>query len=281
MDRTGPGGAGMKGKTAVWTALLAVSLAAGACAGEAETDRPGGEIVLAVEQWPECLNPVTSCANASWLNWAVLVHLQPSLMEFDADNTLRASPVLLEAPTMDNGGAAVNEDGTFTVVYRLNPEARWSDGTAITSADVRFTWRAHLDTEGSLRTVGYDLITEVDDSRPQTAVVTFAKLYAPWRYMFQGLLPAHAFDGDTDISGYWNDAIPVSGGPWLQESWSEGPPGADAQRGLLGSRAHPLGGPGGDGSPRGHRLGGGGPAGRRGDGRPAAALPRRRGTPGR
>ena len=211
----------MKGKTAAWAALLAVSLAAGACADEAETDRPGGEIVLAVEQWPECLNPVTSCANASWLSWAVLVHLQPSLMEFDAENTLRASPVLLEAPTMDNGGAAVNEDGTFTVVYRLNPDARWSDGTAITSADVRFTWRARLDTEGSLRTVGYDLITEVDDSDPHTAAVTFAKPYAPWRYMFQGLLPAHAFDGNTDISGYWNEAIPVSGGPWLQESWSE------------------------------------------------------------
>lgn len=210
----------MKGKAAVWAVLAALALGGAACAEEEGPDRPGGEIVLAVEQWPECLNPITSCANASWLDWSVLVHLQPSLMEFDAANGLRASPVLLEAPTADNGGATVNEDGTFTVVYRLNPDARWSDGTAITSADVRFTWRARLDTEGSLRTVGYDLITEVDDSDPHTAAVTFAQPYAPWRYMFRGLLPAHAFDGNTDISDYWNDSIPVSGGPWLQESWS-------------------------------------------------------------
>ncbi|MCY4664797.1 MAG: ABC transporter substrate-binding protein [Acidimicrobiaceae bacterium] len=36
-----------------------------------------------------------------------------------------------------------------------------------------------------------------------------------------GILPAHAFDGETDISSHWNDSIPISGGPWLQESWSQ------------------------------------------------------------
>ena len=72
----------------------------------------------------------------------MLVHVQPSLMEFDEGNNLRASPVLMEAPTVDNGGAVLNDDGTLIVTYRLNPEARWSDGTPITSTDVWFTWRA-------------------------------------------------------------------------------------------------------------------------------------------
>ena len=26
---------------------------------------------------------------------------------------------------------------------------------------------------------------------------------------FGGILPAHAFEGETDISGYWNDLIPL------------------------------------------------------------------------
>ena len=207
-----------RGRKAVLGVMLTAALAAGSCSTE---DPGGGEIVLAVEQWPECLNPITSCANASWLSWAVLVHLQPGLMEFDADNSLRASPVLTEAPTTDNGGVTVNDDGTFTVTYRLDPDARWSDDTPITSTDVWFTWRATLDTRGSLRTVGYDLITGVDAADPRTAVVTFSKPYAPWRYMFQGLLPAHAFDGETDIADHWNDSIPISGGPWRQESWSQ------------------------------------------------------------
>ena len=187
----------------------------------APSDRPGGEIVLAVEQWPECLNPLTSCANASWLIWSVLVHVLPPLMEFDEQNSLRASPVLVEAPTVDNGGAVLNDDGTLTVTYQLNPEARWSDGTPITSTDVWFTWRAKMDTEGSLNTIGYELITDVDHTDPSTAVVTFSEAYAPWRYLFDGILPAHAFDGETDISAHWNEEITVSGGPWRQQSWSQ------------------------------------------------------------
>ena len=189
--------------------------------GAAEApERPGGEIVLAVEQWPECLNPLTSCANATWLIWSVLVHVLPGLMEFDINNNIGASPVLAEAPTVDNGGAVLNDDGTLTITYRLNGEARWSDGTPITSTDVWFTWRARIDTEGSLNTIGYDLITDVGHDDPQTAVVTFSEPYAPWRYLFGTILPAHAFDGETDISSHWNDSIPISGGPWLQDSWS-------------------------------------------------------------
>ena len=26
-----------------------------------------GQIVIGAEQWPECLNPVTECANSSWM----------------------------------------------------------------------------------------------------------------------------------------------------------------------------------------------------------------------
>jgi len=190
-------------------------------AAEPAAGRPGGEIVLAVEQWPECLNPLTSCANASWLGWSVLVHLQAGLMEYDEGNNLGASPVIVEAPSPDNGGVETRPDGGFTVTYRLDPDARWSDGTPITSTDVWFTWRAVLDTEGSLNTIGYDLITDVGHDDPHTAVIAFSEPYAPWRQLFGGLLPAHGFDGETEISGHWNDSIPISAGPWRQESWSQ------------------------------------------------------------
>ena len=58
-------------------------------------ERSGGELILAVEQWPECLNPVTSCANSTWMIWSVATHLVPSLMELDPDNAYRPSPTLL------------------------------------------------------------------------------------------------------------------------------------------------------------------------------------------
>ncbi len=185
------------------------------------TDASGGELVLAVEQWPECLNPITSCANASWLNWSVTTHVLPSLMELDVDNAYQPSPTLLEEPTVGNGGLMVAGDGTFTVTYRLNPDAVWSDGTPFTSTDVWFTWRARLDTEGSLSTIGYDLITDVATADPKVAVVTFSEPFAPWRDLFDPILPAHALGPDTNIAGQWNESIPISGGPWLSQSWSQ------------------------------------------------------------
>jgi len=184
-------------------------------------ERSGGELILAVEQWPECLNPVTSCANSTWMIWSVATHLFPSLMELDPGNSYRPSPTLLEEPTTENGGLAVGDDGAFTLTYRLNPDAVWSDGTPFTSTDVWFTWRARLDTDGTLSTIGYELISDIDASDPHTAVVTFPEPYAPWRDLFGLVLPAHALGPDTNIAGKWNDRIPVSGGPWLQQSWSQ------------------------------------------------------------
>ena len=192
---------------------------------ESGTDEPGeatgGELILAVEQWPECLNPVTSCANASWTLWSVNTHILPRLMELDLQNNYRVSPTLLEEPTTANGGLQVADDGTFTLTYRLNPDAVWSDGTPMTSTDVWYTWRARLDTAGTLNTVGYQLITDVNTDDPQVAVVTFSEPYAPWRDLFDPVLPAHHLGPDTNIADRWNDSIPISGGPWLQQSWSQ------------------------------------------------------------
>ena len=183
-------------------------------------DTGGGTLVLAVEQWPQCLNPVTSCANAAWTLWSTLVHVLPRLMELDTRNTYGASSLIVEAPSIDNGGLITSDDGTFTLTYQLNPEASWSDGTPITSTDVWFTWRAALDTTGSLSAPGYDFITDIDHSDPHTAVITFSEPYAPWQTLFDIVVPAHELGPDTDIADKWNDEITISGGPWIQQSWS-------------------------------------------------------------
>ncbi len=60
-------------------------------------------------------------------------------MELDTQNNYVASSLLTEAPGIDNGGLVTDDDGTFTLTYRLNPDAAWSDGTPITSTDVWFT----------------------------------------------------------------------------------------------------------------------------------------------
>ncbi len=188
---------------------------------EPADDQAGGSAVFAAEQWPDCLNPVTSCANASWLTWSVIHHILPKLMEVDADGNYRASPVLAEAPSLDNG--LITED-PFTITFPIREDAVWNDGTPITSEDVRFTWRAIMDSTGTLSTTGYELITDIDTSDPKTAVVTFDKNYAPWADLFGGgtqfLLKADEFTS-TDTADVMLDSIEFSGAPWILESWDD------------------------------------------------------------
>lgn len=180
----------------------------------------GGDVVFAAEQWPDCLNPITSCANASWLVWSVSAHILPRLMELDVDGNYQASPVIEEAPSLENGLITTDP---FTVTYHIRDDAVWDDGTPITSDDVRFTWRAILDTTGTLSTSGVDLITDVDASDPKTAVLTFSEPYAPWADLFGGgtgfLLKSDEFGAGTDLADEMLDSISWSGGPWLLRSW--------------------------------------------------------------
>jgi len=117
-------------------ALTAVAgLVAVACGGTKSASGPsasptrgptrGGSIVLGAEQWPECLNPITSCSSATWTWYSVLEQVLPYAMVLDLNGNFVASPLLTEAPTLDNGGITQNP---FTITYHLNPNANWSDG---------------------------------------------------------------------------------------------------------------------------------------------------------
>jgi len=183
----------------------------------------GGEIVLGAEQWPECVNPITQCANSSWTHWAIDAHVLPKLMELDPEGNYNPSPVLDGEPELSGEGTD-NGSGPFTITYRLNPDAVWDDGTPITSEDVRFTWQAYMGTAGAVSLAGWDQIEDVDASDPQTAVVTFKQPYAAWGENWGGnanyLLKADAFDGRTDLSNEMISDLPFSGGPWVLESFS-------------------------------------------------------------
>jgi peptide/nickel transport system substrate-binding protein len=200
--------------------LVAVALLA-ACGSEAPVGREGGEIVVAAEQWPECLNPITTCANASWLHWSVLQHILPKAMTFDKDSNFVASPLITEAPTLENEG--LTED-PFSVTYKINEDAVWDDGSPITSADFEFTWQSQLKSKGSLTTAGFDKIESIDTSEPKTAVIKFKEPYADWWDLFGGnttfVIKKGAFKS-PDVSAQMKSMIDFSGGPWKLQSWDK------------------------------------------------------------
>ena len=193
--------------------------------GGSSSGTPTGSIVLGAEQWPSCLNPITQCANSSWLQWLVPIHVLPRLAELDEKNNFVASPLLTELPSIDNGGVK-GSGKTYTVTYHLNPAAKWSpDGTPITSEDVKFSWQAVLKSTGSVTTVGYDKISSIETPDPQTAVVHFTETYNDWPDVLGGfsgvILEKAKFPAGPNLGKAMNTAINFSGGPWTLQSFTK------------------------------------------------------------
>jgi peptide/nickel transport system substrate-binding protein len=220
--------------------LSVVGIVAAACGGKAKTPsssgsaiqpsasaiQQGGDIVVGAEQWPECINPITSCSSATWFWYSVGENVLPYAMVLDLNGNFVASPVLTEAPTLDNGGITQNP---FTVSFKIADNAVWADGTPMTSADFEFTWKAILNTKGTYTTTGYSSIESIDTTDPKTAVLKFSDVFVDWPDLFggvyQGFFEKAAFpnaDADKpDLSKEMQDSIPFSGGPWVLDSWSQ------------------------------------------------------------
>ncbi len=218
------------GKVALVCTILLVAAACGGGGGgggggnAAGQPKQGGSIVIGAEQWPECLNPITSCAQASWLPWTTWFYTMPRLMQVDTKGNYLASDLLSETPTEQNGGIQTNP---FRVTYKLRPEAVWDDGSQITSEDVKYTWDVIMKTTGTISTSGYDQIKSIDTPDPKTAVITFKAPYAAWGDLFGStningvVLKKAAFNGKVDLKSEMQTSYPFSGGPWILKSWSK------------------------------------------------------------
>ena len=128
--------------------------------------------------------------------------------------------------TTSAGGATTTTSGdntgkAMTITIKLNPKAVWDDGSPITSKDLECTWKANLKTPGSLSTVGWDKIDSIDTTAPETAVVKFKEVYAPYKNLFNFIIKAAAIKNCEDVSADMQDSIPFSGREWKQESFSK------------------------------------------------------------
>jgi len=223
----------------VFSIFAVIALLAAACSkssttssgsggGASTAPHKGGSIIFGAEQWADCLNPILSCGSASWAYYTVFEQVLPRAMYVDLEGNFVASPLLTETPTTDNGGIVV-QGKKFTVTFHIEPKAVWSDGTPITSEDFDFTWKAIMNTTGSLSKAGYDEITSIDTSDPQTVVIEFASIYADWWDLFGGItgyvLEQAAFpDADPskpDLQNEMKEMISFSAGPWILKSWTK------------------------------------------------------------
>jgi peptide/nickel transport system substrate-binding protein len=180
----------------------------------------GGTLVLGLEQEPDCLDWIGSCAGNTYGYWAANVTTMPRAFSVESSGDGWAY-----VPTnVLAGEPALNTSAKQTVTYKINPKAVWSDGQAITSHDFKYTWDQIAHGQDIYDQTGYTEIASVDDSDPHVAVVTFSSTVADWKSLFggnYGLLPAHLLEG-KDRAKLMADGYAWSGGPWKIESWQKG-----------------------------------------------------------
>jgi peptide/nickel transport system substrate-binding protein len=126
-----------------------------------------------------------------------------------------------------------------TIVYKIRPEAVWSDGTPITADDLVFQWKTMNGKDCAECTpaqkAGFDQIQSLTGSDGgKTATLVFGTPYADWKNLFASgtpLYPAHiaAQQGDLNTPGglaaawkWFGATVPTySGGPYQVSDWQD------------------------------------------------------------
>lgn len=151
-------------------ALLLGAIASTTMAPMAMAERGSdGNVNIIYWQAPSILNPFLSGGTKDGDASAII--LEP-LARYNQDGEL--VPFLTtEIPTVSNGG--VSEDLT-QITWKIAPGIKWSDGSAFTSADVKFTADYCMHPEGGCaQLTKFDGVKSVETPDDMTVVVTFDK----------------------------------------------------------------------------------------------------------
>ncbi len=208
--------------------LLAVAISSCTKAGNVTSGRHPwtvpGLLRVAVTEEPKNLNPLLA-------GTTIEIFIDRLMFEplLSADPRGNPVPMLAESvPTQDNGG--VSRDG-LTIVYHLRRDARWSDGTAVSTRDVLWSWQAIENTRNNVVSRhGYDDIRAIDTPNSHTAIVHLKRPFSPFVNTFfaesdqaYDILPAHVLARYPDINQIpFNERPSIGDGPFRFVSWQRG-----------------------------------------------------------
>jgi peptide/nickel transport system substrate-binding protein len=193
--------------------LIGASLLACGCARKPDPDQRRLTIGTRVE--PRTLNPI-AITGAEAHDMAALVFLK--LMDEQSDFRTFA-PQLAESWSFSDDG--------LDVTFVLRADAKWSDGTAVTADDVRFTWEVQTDTTVAWPSAGIkSKIRDVEVIDPRTVVFHFSE-----RYLYQlmdandgVILPKHALARvpRAQLKEAPFGRSPIGNGPYRVARWETG-----------------------------------------------------------
>lgn len=178
----------------------------------------GNTITVGAPQEPSILNPYITGGDQAVTSDVTNGVLQ-QLMQVTPDlSNLNESfqPVLLEETP-----EVVSED-PFVLEMRLREGITFSDGEALTSDDVRFTYETVMNPDWDIISrEGWELVENFETPDERTVRLTFSEPYAPWRIMMtSAILPRHVYEGENFNEVANNDI--TGSGPFVIEEWNKG-----------------------------------------------------------
>ncbi|MEU7148345.1 ABC transporter substrate-binding protein [Streptomyces sp. NPDC039022] len=181
--------------------------------------RQGGTLRWAVDAAPGTLNAFQARADAATRR--VTDAVLPRLFTLDERGRPQRNPDFLDAADV------TDREPRQTVVYKINPKARWSDGRAVGADDFAAQWKALNGKDNaywSARNAGYDRIEKVGRGGGAHEVeVTFTKPYADWKSLFTPLYPKSVTGDARAFNDGAREQLKAVAGPFtVRERDSEG-----------------------------------------------------------
>src|SRR5215475_6485235 len=168
------------------------SLGYAKCASQPDTcntgpRKDGGTIVVALGKFPSTWNTNSSDGNVLETAYQEALIL-PGTFIFQPSGKIQYNTDLLTSEPQ------LTSTNPQTIVYHLNPNAKWNNGTPVSADDFVYAWQTfngHDKKIPIVQSTGYDQIQSVTPSdNGETVTVVFSKPYPDWRGLFSGLLPA-------------------------------------------------------------------------------------------
>jgi len=184
------------------------------------TAKQGGTATWTIEKTMDNWNALS--ANGNTFDYVQVINgLTPSAFIFNPSYSVTVNSALLSSATLTSSSPQ-------TVVYKIQPNAVWSDGVPINADDFVYNWEVQNGSDPNIdaaTTTGYQDIASVTGSDGgKTVTMVYKKPFADWKSLFINMYPAHIAKqhGDNAASFTWfeSNPLPVSGGPYVVSSVS-------------------------------------------------------------
>jgi peptide/nickel transport system substrate-binding protein len=201
---------------ALAAALLAVSGAGGTPAQQ--TPKPSGTLTIRlIGPEPACFNSLDSrCAVPTLEPILGAVLMRP----------YETAPNFSQVPRL--ASVRFTRKRPFTLTYRIQPRARWSDGVPVTARDFKFTLNAIRKYGDTFDRSLHAVVRSAHVVNAKTLRVVLRPRSADWRNLFGHVLPAHVLSG-VDLATAWVDGVddprtgrPIASGPFMIEDRERG-----------------------------------------------------------